>query len=59
MPHIVGSGTIPETIVACDGGDRVAALIYDLTSFVAPILREQSNTFYSIIRRGARSYSIE
>jgi hypothetical protein len=48
----------PDAIAARDGGDRVAALIYDLKSFAASVLCEPREEFYAIVRRGYRSYSI-
>jgi hypothetical protein len=56
--HLIGSDNIPDAIVARDGGDRVAALIHDLSSFVAPILRGPSDKFFEIIRHGTRYFSV-
>lgn len=49
----------PDAVVARDGGDRVAALLHDLTTIAAAVLREPNETFYAIMRRGRRCYSIE
>ena len=56
--YLIGSDSIPDAIVARDGGDRVTALIYNWSSFAAPILRTPCDSFYAIIRRGSRSYSV-
>lgn len=48
----------PDVIVARDGGDRVAALIHDLSLLAAPFLREPCEEFNAIIRRGTRVYSV-
>lgn len=52
-------GHSADWIFARNTGDPVAALIHDLTSHVAPILREPSEAFYDIVRRGRRSYSVD
>jgi hypothetical protein len=49
---------IPDAIVARDGGDRVAALIYDLSTIAAAVLREPCEEFFTIIRSGRRCYSM-
>ena len=55
---LITSDKIPDMIVARDGGDRVAALIYDLESIASTVLRKPCDEFSAIIRRGHRSYSI-
>lgn len=48
----------PDAIVARDGGDRVAALIHDLSVHAAAVLRAPCEEFYAIVRRGGRGYSV-
>jgi len=54
---ICGHNT-PDMIIARDGGDRVAALIHDLSSIAVSVLREPCEEFYAIVRRGWRAYSV-
>ena len=57
--HLIAWDDYPNQIVARDGGDRVAALIQDLDNYAAGLLRTANNAdFYSVVRRGFRSYSI-
>jgi hypothetical protein len=56
--HLICSVSIPDAVVARDGGDRVAAMIYDLPYFVAPCLRLTSERFCDIMRLGWRSYTV-
>jgi hypothetical protein len=56
--RLITSGDLPDAIVARDGGDRVDALIHDLAELAARVLREPSDDFYAIVRRGHRSYWI-
>jgi hypothetical protein len=56
--RLVCGQKIPEAIVARDGGDCVAALIHDLSSIAATVLREPCDEFYEIMRRGCRTYSV-
>lgn len=49
---------IPDAIVARDGGDRVAALIRDLTTVAFTLLRKPCDEFYAIMRHGGRAYSV-
>lgn len=56
--RLICTGETPDAIDARDGGDRVVALIHDLQSIAASVLREPCEEFYSIIRRGWRVYSI-
>lgn len=56
--RLIASDSIPDAIVARDGGDRVDALIHDLKVLASPVLCEPCDNFYAIVRRGARSYSI-
>ena len=57
--HLIGSTENPDLIVARDGGDRVAALIHDLTEFAISVLAEPCDLFFDMIRKGRRSYSVE
>lgn len=56
--HLITSGNNPDTIVARDGGDRVEALIYDLSILASRVLCEPCEEFYAIVRRGLRKYSV-
>ena len=60
-PHdcrLIGGHKTPDMIIARDGGDRVAALIHDLSSIAVLVLREPCEEFYAIMRRGWRFYSV-
>lgn len=57
--HLIGTTDLPDTIAARDGGDRVAALIHDWREFAVSVLAHPCSEFFDIVRRGARSYSIE
>lgn len=57
--QLISGDSIPDAAVARDGGDRVGALIHDLTEFVIPLFTNDMVTFLTAIRRGFRSYSIE
>lgn len=52
--RLISNDTIPDAVVARHGGDRVEALIHDLSVFASPILRESGDDFLDLIRRGAR-----
>ena len=56
--RLVPSSDLPDAIIARDGGDRISALLYDLTVIAAPMLRTPCDEFYTIVRRGHRTYSI-
>ncbi len=56
--RLITSDRIPDSIVARDGGDRVDALIHDLSALASRVLREPCAEFYAIVRLGLRSYSI-
>ncbi|MEM7478162.1 MAG: hypothetical protein AAF483_24510 [Planctomycetota bacterium] len=56
--HLLASDCIPDSIVARDGGDRVDAIIHDLTVLASSVLCEPCGEFYKIVRRGFRSYSV-
>jgi hypothetical protein len=56
--RLICSHKTPDMIIARDGGDRVAALIHDLSSIAALVLREPCEEFYAIVRRGWRAYSV-
>lgn len=56
--HLIVGDDYPNLIMARDGGDRAAALIYDLSHHAAELLRIPNDDFFSIVRRGIRSYSI-
>ncbi len=56
--HLISGHDYPDQIVARDGGDRVAALVHDLENYAAHLLRTTNEEFYSVVRRGFRSYSI-
>lgn len=56
--QLISSDSLPDAVAARNGGDRIAALIHDLSSFVSPVLSEPTSVFSAIIRRGARSFSI-
>jgi hypothetical protein len=56
--RLIEGHEIPDGIIARDRGDRVAALIHDLSSIAASVLREPSDEFCAIMRRGWRAYSI-
>ena len=56
--HLISSDDIPDAIIARTGGDRVAALSYDLESFACSVLREPCDEFFAIVRQGYRSYNI-
>jgi hypothetical protein len=49
----------PDLILARDGGDRVAALVYDLENYASDLLRTTNDEFYKIVRRGYRTYSVK
>jgi hypothetical protein len=57
--QLLDADDYPDQIVARDGGDRVAALMHDLTYFAQPVLREVGEPFYRIVRTGFRVYSID
>ena len=57
--HLISGDSIPDSVVARDGGDRVDALIHDLDAYVIPLLSNDMDTFCDAIRRGFRSYSID
>jgi hypothetical protein len=56
--HLIGSWDIPDVVVARDGGDRVTALLHDLSAYAALVLREPSEVFDAIMRQGSRYYSV-
>ncbi len=56
--HLVSGNDHPDQIVARDGGDRIAALQHDLEKYAAGLLRTPSDEFFTVVRRGFRSYSI-
>ncbi|TWU44723.1 hypothetical protein Poly51_59920 [Rubripirellula tenax] len=56
--RLITTDDIPDAIVARDGGDRVDALIHDLNVFASRVLSEPCDDFYTIVRRGHRSYSV-
>ena len=56
---LLETNKLPDAIVTRDGGDRVAALIHDLSDTAAVVLREAGDEFQAIMRRGRRTYSIE
>ncbi len=56
--HIIENHRQPDWIVARDGGDRVAALIHDLTAIAGPILSSPCAEFDAVMRKGRRSYKI-
>ena len=49
----------PSGLVARDGGDPVTAYIYDLTNIAADVLSGPNETFYAIVRQGARGLNFE
>lgn len=57
--RLINCTEIPDAVKARDGADPVSALIHDLLFLAAPLLREPSDEFYAVIRRGCRSYSID
>jgi hypothetical protein len=56
--HLIAGNDCPDQIIARDGDDRVAALVHDLENYAARLLRTENDEFYSVVRRGWRSYSI-
>ncbi|ODA35435.1 hypothetical protein [Planctopirus hydrillae] len=56
--HLIASSKTPDTIIARDGGDRVEALIHDLSVLASRVLCEPCEEFYAIVRRGLRKYSV-
>jgi hypothetical protein len=56
--HFVCGHRISDAVVARDGGDRIDALIHDLSAIAASVLREPCEEFFDIMRRGCRTYSI-
>ena len=56
--RLIGGHKTPDMIIARDGGDRVAALIHDLSSIAVSVLREPCEEFYAIVRQGWRAYSV-
>lgn len=57
--RLIRSQNLPDAIVARGGGDRVDALLHDLSTFAADILTMPCDEFYEIIRRGRRCYIVE
>lgn len=57
--ELIGSNNPPDAIIARTGGDRVAALLRDLSEFAAPILARPNQKFDEIIRSGRRCYFVE
>jgi hypothetical protein len=56
--RLVAGLDYPDEIMARDGGDRVAALMFDLETFAFRVLREPCEAFFEIVRNGCRCYSI-
>ena len=48
----------PNAIAARDGGARMDALLFDLSNYAAPLLREPHEQFDEIVRTGLRCYRI-
>lgn len=55
---LIVSDGIPNAISGRDGSDPIDALIHDLSELASSVLQEPCDEFYSIVRRGFRSYSI-
>lgn len=57
--HLISCDSTPDLVVSRNGGERLDALVNDLSSFVVPLFQNDMDSFCKAIRRGFRSYSIE
>lgn len=57
--RLVSCDQTPVSVAARDGGDPVDAWLDDLLTIAARVLRQPSEEFDRVVKRGSRSFSVE